>query len=105
MVPYKDNSSFGEFLRHLREKNDLSLRALALELKIDSSLIAKIERSERQPTREQIKIISAFFKINENKLIIENLSDQFAYKVIEADLNLEVLKMAEQKIEYFKNKK
>ena len=46
MVPYNVNSSFGEYLRHLREKNDLSLRALALELKIDSSLIAKIEKQQ-----------------------------------------------------------
>lgn len=99
------NSSFGEFLRNLREKNNFSLRALAVEINIDSSLIAKIERSERQPTRDQIKIISEFFKINENKLLVENLSDVFAYKVIEADLNIEVLKLAEQKIEYFKKKK
>jgi transcriptional regulator with XRE-family HTH domain len=99
------STSFGEHLRQLREKNNFTLRALAIEINIDSSLIAKIERSERQPTRDQIKIISEFFKINENNLLVENLSDVFAYKVIEADLNIDVLKLAEQKIEYLKKKK
>lgn len=105
MLNNSNNSSFGEHLRQLREKHKFTLRALATEINIDSSLIAKIERSERQPTRDQIKIISEFFKINENNLLVENLSDVFAYKVIEADLNIEVLKLAEQKIEYLKKKK
>lgn len=105
MINNLSNLSFGDHLRELREKNNYTLRGLATEINIDSSLIAKIERGERQPTRDQIKIISEFFKINENNLLVENLSDVFAYKVIEADLNIEVLKMAEQKIEYFKKKK
>ncbi len=105
MINDLSSTSFGEHLRQLREKNNFTLRALAIEINIDSSLIAKIERSERQPTRDQIKIISEFFKINENNLLVENLSDVFAYKVIEADLNIDVLKLAEQKIEYLKKKK
>ena len=105
MVNNQCNTSFGEQLRNLREKNNFTLRELSTEIKMDSSLIAKIERGERQPTRKQIKIISEFFKINENSLLLENLSDLFAYKVIEADLNIEVLKLAEQKIENYKKKK
>ena len=81
MVPYKVNSSFGEYLRHLREKNNFTLRGLATEINIDSSLIAKIERGERQPTRDQIKIISEFFKISENNLFVDKICP-FLLKII-----------------------
>jgi transcriptional regulator with XRE-family HTH domain len=98
-------SSFGEQLRSLREQKQLSLREVATEIGIDTSLLGKIERDERQPTREQIKLVAKFFKYDENKLIREHLSDQLAYKIIEADADIDVLKVAEQKIEYLKTKK
>lgn len=96
--------SFGERLRLLREKKQLSLREVANELGIDTSLLGKIERDERQATKEQIKYVSKFFGIKEKFLIQENLSDQLAYKIIEADLDQRVLRVAEQKIEYLKTK-
>lgn len=98
-------SSFGERLRSLREQRQLSLREVATEIGIDTSLLGKIERDERHPTREQIKLVAGFFKYDEQKLIREHLSDQFAYKIIEADTDLDILKVAEQKIEYLKTKK
>ncbi len=98
-------SSFGERLRSLRENKRLSLREVATEIGIDSSLLGKIERDERQPTKEQIKLVAKFFKFDENKLIRELLSDQVAYKIIEADADIDILKVAEQKIEYLKTKK
>jgi hypothetical protein len=33
------------------------------------------------------------------------LSDQLAYKIIKADADIDILKVAEQKIEYLKTKK
>lgn len=98
-------SSFGEQLRSLRERKQLSLREVATEIGIDTSLLGKIERDERQPTRDQIKLVAKFFKVDENKLIREHLSDQLAYKIIEADADIDILKVAEQKIEYLKTKK
>jgi transcriptional regulator with XRE-family HTH domain len=98
-------SSFGEQLRSLREQRHLSLREVATEIGIDTSLLGKIERDERQPTKEQIKLVAKFFKFNEQQLIREHLSDQLAYKIIEADADIDILKVAEQKIEYLKTKK
>jgi transcriptional regulator with XRE-family HTH domain len=98
-------SSFGEQLRSLREQKKMSLREVATEIGIDTSLLGKIERNERQATKEQIKLIAKFFKHDEQLLIEENLSDQLAYKIIEADADREILKVAEQKIEYLKTKK
>lgn len=97
--------SFGEQIRALREQKKLSLREVAKEIGIDTSLLGKIERDERQATKEQIKLVAKFFKFDEQRLIRENLSDQLAYKIIEADADLDILKVAEQKIEYLKTKK
>ena len=97
--------SFGEQLRSLREQKKMSLREVANEMGIDASLLGKIERDERQATKEQIKLIAKYFNYDEKLLIEENLSDQLAYKIIEADADIEILKVAEQKIEYLKTKK
>lgn len=97
-------TTLGEQLRTLREQAELSLREVASEIGIDTSLLGKIERNERQPTKEQIKHIAAFFKVNEKTLVREFLSDQFAYKIIEEEADLETLKVAEAKVSYYKTK-
>jgi len=95
-------ATIGEQLRTLREKANLSLREVASNIGIDTSLLGKIERNERQPTKEQIKQIATFFKVDEKQLIKEMLSDQFAYKIIEEEADLDTLKATEEKIKYLK---
>lgn len=98
-------STLGEQLRTFREDANLSLREVASKIGIDTSLLGKIERSERQPTKEQIRQVATFFKVNEKQLMKEMLSDQFAYKIIEEDADLDTLKVAEEKVEYLKKHK
>jgi transcriptional regulator with XRE-family HTH domain len=104
-IAKKNISTLGERLRTLRDKSNLSLREVASKIGIDTSLLAKIERNARQPTKEQIKQIATFFKVNEKQLIKEMLSDQFAYKIIEEEADLDTLKVAEEKVEYLKKHK
>lgn len=92
----------GEQLRLIREKSSYSLKKVALAIGIDTSLLGKIERNERHATKEQIRILALFYKINENNLLKELLSDQIAYKIIEEKADLDILKIAEQKVEYLK---
>lgn len=102
----KSITTIGERLRTLREEVSLSLREVASQIGIDTSLLGKIERNERQPTKEQIKHIAEFFKIEEKLLIKELLSDQFAYRIMEEEADIDILKVAEDKVEYLKaNKK
>jgi len=96
-------STFGERLRNLREDSQLSLRALSDEIGVDTSLLAKIERNERTATREQIKQFAKFFKLDEKEMVKEQLSDQFAYKILEEEADLDTLKVAEKKVEYLKS--
>lgn len=50
--------SFGEYLRSQREHLGLPLRKVAAELDIDTSILSKIERNERQATKEMLPVFS-----------------------------------------------
>jgi transcriptional regulator with XRE-family HTH domain len=94
--------TIGEQIRVLREKAKLSLREVSIQIEIDASLLGKIERNERQPTKEQLKQIADFYAVDERTLIKEMLSDQFAYKILEEEADIDILKVAEEKVEYLK---
>jgi HTH-type transcriptional regulator, competence development regulator len=98
-------TTFGEHIRTLREEAELPLRKVAAGLDIDPSLLGKIERNERQPTKEFIKQIASFYKIKEKDLMKEFLSDQIAYKILDEEADLDTLKVAEEKVTYLKTKK
>lgn len=102
MKAVKNISSFGEHLRELRENKHLTLKTVSEQIGIDTSLLAKIERNERQPTKQIIKQIAEFFKCNEQELLNNFLSDQIAYKILDEKADIEILKVAEEKVKYIK---
>jgi len=51
-------NSFGEYLRNRREKLGLPLRKVAAELDIDTSILSKIERSERVASKEMLPTLA-----------------------------------------------
>lgn len=73
-------TTFGEHIRTLRETAELSLRHVAGDLQIDTSLLAKYERNERQPSKEFVKQIADYYDIDSKNLLTQFLSDQIAYK-------------------------
>lgn len=101
----KKFTSFGEHIRSLREESHLSLREVALELMMDASLLAKIERNERKPNRLLISDVAAYFNVNEQELVNEFLSDLIAYKILDEDGDATILKVAEEKVAYYRTKR
>ena len=97
-------TTFAEQVRTLREEAQLSLREVAEKIGIDTSLLGKIERNERQPTKEQIRQVAKYFKLDEKEMMKEYLSDQIAYKILEEEADLDTLKVAEKKVQYLKTK-
>jgi transcriptional regulator with XRE-family HTH domain len=95
-------STFGEHLRNLRETQHMTLKNVAEKIGIDTSLLAKIERNERPPTKHIIKSISNLFNCDEKQLSDSFLSDLIAYKMMEEEADLDILKIAEEKVKYFK---
>jgi transcriptional regulator with XRE-family HTH domain len=102
MATVKNIVSFGENLRNLRESQSLTLKNVAEQIGIDTSLLAKIERNERQPTKQIIKQVAEFFKCKEQDLLDNFLSDQIAYKILDEEADLKILKVAEEKVKYLK---
>ncbi len=99
------NISFGEYIRTLRENVNLPLRKVAYELDIDTSTLSKIEKNERNANEHIIDGISRIFGINKADLKVRYLSDKITYQLLDEDNGLEILKVAEEKIKYYKQQK
>lgn len=96
--------SFGEHIRKLREQSGLPLRKVAATLDIDPSTLSKIERGERSANKEMLPILANLFEESEEKLGVILLSDKVAFDLLSENNHKEILKVAEEKIEYLKNK-
>ncbi len=102
----KLEKTFGETVKKLREEKQLPLREVAEALGIDTSMLGKIEKNNRKPTKQLISKIAKYFKVNGKDLIVAFLSDEIAYQVLdEEDLSNEIFKVAEEKVKYLKTKK
>ena len=98
------NESFGEHIRNLREQNGLPLRKVAAVLDIDPSTLSKIERGERSANKELITVLADLFKEDKEILRLILLSDKVANDLYSEQNSNVILKVAEEKIEYLKNK-
>jgi len=97
--------SFGEILRKLRESEGMPLRELASKLEIDQSTLSKIERDLRNAGEELIEKISTVFNVDEKELRINYKSDKLAYELLDEEDSIDILKVAEEKLEYLIIKK
>ncbi len=95
---------FGEHLRSLRISRKLLLREVAAGLQIDPSLLSRIERGLKRPTREQVVQLGSILKANQNELLVHYLSDRVVYELKGEELALQAMRVAEKKITYMKRK-
>jgi len=96
--------SFGEHIKRLREEHKLPLRKVASVLDLDPSTLSKIERGERTANKEMLPLLAELFSENEKELSLILFSDKVAYQLMEEENSNEILKVAEEKIQYLKNK-
>lgn len=92
--------TIGNILRDLRETKSLLLREVGAELSIDPTILSKIERNKKMPTKEQVKALSDFYNEQKSEVIIAWLSDKLVYEVKDEELALQAIQVAEQKIKY-----
>jgi transcriptional regulator with XRE-family HTH domain len=97
--------TFGEHLKKLREDHGLPLRKVASVLDLDPSTLSKIERGERTANKDMLPILANLFNEDEKDLSLILFSDKVAYQLIEEDNANDILKVAEEKINYLKSKK
>ena len=94
--------TLGDTLRKAREEKEMILRKVAAQVDIDQSLISKFEKNERKPTREQILRLAKFYGLAEGDLIINWYSEKIADELKYTESTAEILKVAEEKINYYK---
>ena len=79
---------------------------MANELNIDTSLLSKIEKNNRKPTKELLDKFSVYFNVDIKDLKITFLSDSVAYQIMdEEDYAKKILQAAEKKVKFFTSKK
>lgn len=93
----------GETIRKLREEKGLPLRTVSAYLDIDQAILSKIERGQRNASREQVIKLADFFKVKEDDLLVFWLSDKLVYEVANEEIALKALRVAEEKVKYIKN--
>jgi len=99
------SENIGEYIRQLREKENMPLRKLAALLDIDQSTLSKLERGERPVSRQMIPIIAKTFGLNEKDLIVKYMSKQLAYQIADEQYANDILKAAEEEVKYIKKQK
>lgn len=92
--------TLGAIIRKLRKERMLPLRVVADFLELDQAVLSKIERGQRNITREQVIKLADYFKINQEDLIVPWLSDKIMYTISEEESALLALQMAEEKVAY-----
>jgi transcriptional regulator with XRE-family HTH domain len=71
-------SSFGEFIRKMRQDREEPLRVVAAAVGIDSTLLSKLEHGDRFPTESQISKFAKIFKVPEGELKGRVIADKVA---------------------------
>lgn len=69
-------NNLGQKIREAREKQSLLLRQVAAYLEVDTALISKAERGERNLNREQVLKLAILLKTSEEELISLWLCDK-----------------------------
>lgn len=95
----------GEILRESREKKGLLLRQVAALLDIDTAILSKIERGERKANKDQILKLADILDLNKDELLVHYLSEKIAYELKDEDVASKTLKVAEERIKYYKQHK
>ena len=91
-------TQFGERIRDLRTNQNLLLRQLASLLDIDTSIISKIERGDRQLKKEQIPLLAQILNADVEELQTLWLADQLYNMVQGEPMADEALKSVSKKI-------
>ncbi len=94
-----------DLIREARLQQGIVLREVAAATEIDQTIINKFELGERKPSREQVEKLADFYGLNKDELIIAWKSDLVYNELKDEKLAGEILKVAEQKIEYSKKGK
>jgi len=89
----------GQKIRELREGQNLLLRQVAAELEVDTALMSKIERGDRNASKQQVIEIAKFLNANEEELLTLWLADKIESTIVEEPtIAYQAMKIANKKL-------
>lgn len=97
-------TNFGEYIKTLRTENGLTLTQLAALLELDSANLSKIENGKREFDEKRLEKLATVFSLKLDDIKTEFFSNLFAKKIYENNCSIETLLVAEEKVNYLKNK-
>ncbi len=89
--------AIGLQFKKIREQRKLLLEDVSKKTGIDKTLLSRIERSKRLPTKEQVGLLCKYYKIKKNEIIVQWLSDKIVYEIQDEDFALQTMQIAEKK--------
>ena len=101
----KTYSFLGEILKEARIKKNLRLKDVASAIDIDISTLAKIEKNQRNPNNALIIKIAQVLELDKSQLRKNLISDKLVYQINNEDDPKEILRLAEEKIDYIRKNK
>jgi len=90
--------SLGNLLRRLRENRKLLIREVASSLSLDQTLLSKIERDERKPTKAQINLFCRFYEDSSDEIQTTWLSDKIVKELQDHQLADKALDLAKSRL-------
>jgi len=93
-------TTFGEYIRLLRNENELTLTQLAAKLNLDSANLSKIENGKRDFDEKRLPKLAKIFKLDLTELRNEYITDQIGKQIYETNCTKQLLQVAEEKAEY-----
>ncbi|MBK9638758.1 MAG: helix-turn-helix transcriptional regulator [Bacteroidetes bacterium] len=95
---------FGQRVRELRDKKSILLRQIAAHLEVDTALISKLEKGDRNPNKEQVIKIAEFLNIQTDDLLTLWLADKVESAVAnDKNLASNAMNIVKNKIKIEKN--
>lgn len=63
MLKHAENNQLGDYIRHQREKRNLSIRGLARKAGLDSGALTRLENGQRAPAPRTLKSLAAALEV------------------------------------------
>lgn len=90
--------TLGELIRMHRRAKNLLIRQVAAELGIDPSLLSRIERGDKRPTRAQVVQLSELLEPDKKEFLVVYLSGKVVSILKDEAPALEAIALAEQQL-------
>lgn len=91
-------NQFGNRIKELREEKGLLQKHVATKLDIDTPMLSKIERGERNAKKEHVPILAKLFQVPEDDLLSLWLAGK-VYDMVKDEKNaIQAMQVAEEQI-------